>query len=126
MTDTKAGSISWIDLTVDDAERIRRFYGRVVGWDAAPVEMGGYADYTMTLPSTDTPAAGICHALGVNADLPAQWLIYITVGDLDASIASCRDLGGEVLAGPRSLGDHGRFCVIRDPAGAVAALFESA
>lgn len=126
MTDTKTGSISWIDLTVDDAERVRRFYERVVGWDASPVEMGGYADYSMNRPSTDTPAAGICHARGVNADLPAQWLIYITVPDIDAAIASCRELGGDVLAGPRGLGEHGRFCVIRDPAGAVAALFESA
>ncbi len=126
MTVTQAGSISWIDLTVDDAERLRRFYERVVGWEAVAVDMGGYADYSMALPSTDTPAAGICHARGTNADLPAQWLIYITVADLDASIESCRELGGDVLAAPRSLGAHGRFCVIRDPAGAVAALFESA
>ena len=125
MTGTKAGSISWIDLTIDDAERLREFYERVVGWAAVPVEMGGYSDYSMTPPSTDTPAAGICHARGVNADLPPQWLIYITVADLDAGIASCRALGGEILAGPRGLGEHGRFCVIRDPAGAVAALFES-
>lgn len=125
MTDMKTGSISWVDLTVDDAERVRRFYERVVGWHASPVEMGGYADYTMTPPSTGTPAAGICHAKGVNADLPAQWLIYITVADLDAAIAACLALGGEVLAGPRGLGEHGRFCVIRDPSAAVAALFES-
>ncbi len=125
MTETKAGSISWIALTVGDAERARRFYERVVGWDASPVEMGGYADYSMIPPSTDTPAAGICHARGVNADLPAQWLVYITVTDLEAAIASCRELGGDVLAGPSGLGEHGRFCVIRDPAGAVAALFEN-
>jgi predicted enzyme related to lactoylglutathione lyase len=126
MTDAKAGSISWIDLTVSDAERIRGFYEKVAGWGAMPVEMGGYDDYAMTLPQTDAPAAGICHARGVNEDLPAQWLIYITVSDLDASIASCEELGGEVVAGPRGLGAHGRYCVIRDPAGAVAALFESA
>jgi predicted enzyme related to lactoylglutathione lyase len=126
MTDAKAGSISWIDLTVSDAERIRGFYEKVAGWGAMPVEMGGYDDYAMTLPQTDAPAAGICHARCVNEDLPAQWLIYITVSDLDASIASCEELGGEVVAGPRGLGAHGRYCVIRDPAGAVAAPFESA
>lgn len=126
MTDATAGSISWIDLTVSDAERIREFYEMVAGWGAMPVDMGGYDDYAMTLPQSDTPAAGICHARGVNEDLPAQWLIYITVSDLDASIASCEELGGEVVAGPRGLGAHGRYCVSRDPAGAVAALFESA
>ena len=34
-----------------------------------------------------------------------------------------RELGGEVLVGPR--GEKARFCVIRDPAGAVAALYEA-
>jgi hypothetical protein len=29
-----------------------------------------------------------------------------------------------VLAAPRNFGGQGRYCVIRDPAGAVAALFE--
>jgi predicted enzyme related to lactoylglutathione lyase len=60
---------------------------------------------------------------GENTGLPAQWLIYITVADVEASAAKCVELGGKVLAGPRDLGGQGRFCVIQDPAGAVVALF---
>lgn len=56
--------------------------------------------------------------------LPAQWLIYITVADLEASTRRCAELGGEVLAGPREMGGQGRVAVIRDPAGVVAALFQ--
>lgn len=37
----------------------------------------------------------------------------------------CTALGGTIVAGPRSLGDAGKFCVVRDPAGAVAALWEA-
>ena len=59
----------------------------------------------------------------VNADLPAQWLMYIVVEDAEAAAAKCRELGGEVVVGVRALGE-GRFCVIRDPAGAVCALYE--
>jgi predicted enzyme related to lactoylglutathione lyase len=70
--------------------------------------------------------AGICHARGSNADLPAQWLATITVEDVDRNAARCAELGGEILAGPRDMGSQGRFCVIRDPAGAVAALFSPA
>jgi hypothetical protein len=36
----------------------------------------------------------------------------------------CVALGGQVLDGPRPMGSK-QFCVIRDPAGAVAALIES-
>lgn len=125
MSDSNLGSISWIDLTVDDASRVRDFYSEVVGWTSSGVDMGGYEDFNMMPPSAETPVAGVCHALGSNADLPPQWLIYITVPDLDASIATCTNLAGEIISGPRELGPTARFCVIRDPAGAVAALFES-
>lgn len=85
--------------------------------------MGGYADFNMNAPAGDVPVAGICHARGVNADLPAQWLIYIRVADVDRSAARCVELGGHVISGPRGFGSQGRYCVIQDPAGAVAALF---
>ncbi|HXV78009.1 MAG TPA: VOC family protein [Candidatus Polarisedimenticolaceae bacterium] len=119
------GTVVWTDLTVDDAERLRDFYRRVVGWGVAPVEMGGYSDFSMTAPASGDAVAGVCHARGTNEGLPAQWLVYITVENLDRSIAACEELGGTVVNGPKSMGSHGRYCVIRDPAGAVAALIES-
>jgi predicted enzyme related to lactoylglutathione lyase len=115
------GTIGWIDLTVPYAEEIREFYRAVVGWSTSDVKMGEYRDYCMHTTPDAPPVAGICHARGENADLPPQWLMYITVADLEASAAKCRELGGKVLAGPRSVGE-GRICVIQDPAGAVVAL----
>ena len=78
----------------------------------------------MVEPETGEAMAGVCHARGSNADLPPQWLIYIVVMDVERSARRCSELGGEVMAGPRPLG-NGRFCVIRDPAGAVCALYET-
>ena len=118
------GSIGWIDLTVDNAEEVSEFYATVTGWRPEPVVMGGYDDFNMVTPESGEPAAGVCHARGGNADLPAVWMIYIVVADLDASVDACRKTGGEVLAGPRSMG-RDRYCVIRDPAGAVAALYQN-
>ena len=34
------GSIGWVDLTVEDAERVRDFYREVVGYTASEVAMG--------------------------------------------------------------------------------------
>lgn len=118
------GTIGWMDLTVDNAEEVRDFYASVVGWKASDVEMGGYRDFMMSLPD-GTPEAGICHARGENAALPPQWLIYIIVADLDASLEECKARGGELIAGPRQYGEDGRYAVIRDPAGAPAALFQT-
>ena len=71
-----------------------------------------------------TPVAGICHARGQNANLPPQWLSYLSVADLDQSINSCESLGGRVLCSKRNMGSYGRMCVIQDPAGAVVALIQ--
>ncbi len=120
----RVGAVTWRDLTVPDAETVRDFYQAVVGWEAAPVDMDGYCDFNMLPPGADGPAAGICHARGSNAQLPPQWLIYITVADVEASVRACTRLGGKVLDGPRPMGGM-TFCVIQDPAGAVAALVGS-
>jgi predicted enzyme related to lactoylglutathione lyase len=122
VADREIGAVCWTDLTVPDAERVADFYRQVVGWTSTPCDMGRYRDFCMNTPTSGQTVAGVCHARGVNADLPPQWLIYIVVADVDASAAACQRLGGEVLAGPRELEGQGRFCVIRDPAGAVAAL----
>jgi predicted enzyme related to lactoylglutathione lyase len=60
---------------------------------------------------------------GANADLASQWLIYIVVEDLERSVSRCTARGGKVIAGPKNMGKN-RYCIIQDPAGAVAALFE--
>lgn len=126
MSTLKVGQIGWFDLTAPDAESLRAFYQKVVGWTADPLEMdGGYSDYCMKPPGEDAPVAGICHARGNNAALPAQWLLYITVADLAQSLRDCVAASGEVIAPVRDAG-AGKFAVIRDPAGAVCALYENA
>jgi predicted enzyme related to lactoylglutathione lyase len=117
------GTIVWRDLTVPDAAAIRDFYARVVGWRYESVSMGTYTDFTMFPPGGTDPAAGVCYARGPNADFPPQWLIYIVVEDVDQSAEDCVKLGGAVVAPPRGM-MGGRFCVIRDPAGAVCALYQ--
>jgi uncharacterized protein len=124
MPKPKPGTIGWVDLTVPNADEVRDFYASVTGWKPQALSMGDYNDYVMNTPE-GAGAAGVCHARGSNAGLPPQWLIYITVEDVDESIRQCEQRGGKVIAGPRDLGGYGRFCVIQDPAGAVAGLIAS-
>ena len=118
------GSISWTDLTVTDAKGVRDFYESVVGWTCSPVEMGDYQDYCMNVPESGKTVAGICHARGINAELPAQWLIYIVVADLQKSIEQCLSNHGNVLHQRDGTDGHDSIAVIQDPAGAVVALFQ--
>ena len=94
------GSVNWFDLTVKDAPKVCDFYSKVVGWKSSGLDMGGYDDFCMNLPGEGNTVAGICHARDANAGLPPQWLIYITVKNLDASLKNCRALGGKIIVKP--------------------------
>jgi predicted enzyme related to lactoylglutathione lyase len=118
------GQIGWVDLTVPNAGAVREFYQQVTGWSATAFSMGDHDDYCMNPPGAEKPVAGICHALGENAGLPPVWLIYITVADLDESLRRCTAQGGKQRTPVRNAPGMGRYCVIEDPAGAVAALFQ--
>ena len=118
----EVGKIGWIDMTVEDAATVSEFYKAVVGYESEEVDMGGYSDYVMNMPG-GSGVSGICHARGSNADLPPGWLIYIIVADAAASAELCNSNGGKVLVEPRGLAG-GSFCVIADPAGSVAGLYQ--
>ena len=119
------GSIVWTDLTVNNADEVRDFYSQVVGWKHEDVSMGEYNDYVMKTKDEDGGTSGICHARGMNSNIPAQWMIYVTVADVDASVKACVDNGGKVLDGPRKMGNND-FAVIQDPAGAVMGIITDA
>ena len=118
--DSIIGKVTWADLSVTDAPRLRDFYRAVVGWEPSPVNMGDYDDFNMNIPGTDQAAVGICHARSQNADLPPQWLIYVPVEDLNASIDACERMGGKVVCRHSE-----RYIVIEDPAGAVMVLYQA-
>ena len=62
----------------------------------------------------------------MNSDLPPVWLIYIVVETLEASLAACAEPGGEVLVGPKAMGPGSAYAIIKDPAGAISALYQVA
>jgi len=93
MSKNNTGTIAWVDLTVPNADNIKDFYQKVVGWESSPISMGDYDDYAMLVPGTENAAAGVCNLRGTNKDLPSQWMIYIIVDKLDESVQNCLLLG---------------------------------
>lgn len=124
MNKAEVGSITWRDLTVDNATNVAAFYRTVVGWGSLPVSMGEYDDYVMQTPSDDSGVAGICHAKGPNTGLPAQWLMYVKVAHLDESLKQVSIQGGKVLTEVKKLSDSSNYVVIEDPAGAVCVIYD--
>jgi hypothetical protein len=121
----RVGCISWLDLTVSDASATRDFYRQVVDWSVQDVQMEDagerYADYNM-LGADGKPAAGVCHARGVNLGLPPVWMIYLPVGDLDESLRRVREEGGQIIKAIRGTDGEYAYAVVQDPVGVCLAL----
>jgi predicted enzyme related to lactoylglutathione lyase len=56
--------------------------------------------------------------------LPPVWMVYIVVENLEESLTACREGGGEILLGPKEVSPGSTYGIIRDPAGAVCALYQ--
>ena len=113
------GTVGWIDLTVGQADQVRDFYRQVVGWGVSEVEVEDHVDYSMTADGVDV--AGVCWRRGVNANVPAGWIPYFVVTDLEASLRAVREGGGEIVQ-VRQEQSNG-IAMIKDPSGAVCALW---
>ena len=90
------GTIVHFDLTVDDAPSIRDFYTSVVGWGIEEMDMGDYRDYVLTSPTTGAWAGGSAMR-GASTPTSSQWLMYVQVADLEASLQRCVDGGGTLV-----------------------------
>jgi uncharacterized protein len=116
------GPVAWIDLAVPDASGLKDFYAGVMGWTPSPVAMGDYDDYAMADASGEA-VAGVCHARGVNAAIPPVWMPYFRVDDVEAAVARCLELGGELVKPLDPPQSYGATAFLRDPQGTAFGLF---
>jgi len=109
-----AGRFVWRDLMTKDVAAAKRFYGDLLGWRFEDTRRGD-RPYVLAR-SGSTLVAGIVD-VSANADAGPQWLTYMTVADVDKTVALVRSSGGRVFIEPRDL-PVARVSVIADPNGA--------
>ena len=84
-----AGDIVHFELSAVDPDRAQRFWGSLFGWEFADSGMPGM-DYRMARLG-DTLGAALA-----KTDKPQGYPnVYFGTDDIDASLATIRDLGGE-------------------------------
>jgi len=118
------GKALWFDLTIPNANEVKDFYSNAIGWNSTEHKMGDYSDYNMISPINGETLAGICHANGINKEMPPIWMVYFCVENLEEKIEFVKKNNGEILRGPIDTGSMGKYIVIKDPAGAICALWE--
>ena len=57
--------------------------------------------------------------------MPPVWTSYVSVDDIDATVAKAEPAGGTVMQPPMDIMEAGRMAVVADPAGAVICMWEA-
>ncbi len=118
------GAMSWNELNTRDPEAAKSFYGEVFGWSFEEKEYEGTGAYTAIVLGEDTVGGLLDITDRVPAEIPAHWLVYFAVEDIEATVETAKENGGEIPAGPFDIAEVGRIAVIKDPWGAFFAVIQ--
>ena len=121
-----SGMPNWVDLQTTDPAAAKQFYGELFGWsyNDLPVDEANGVYYSMaTLKGLNVAAiAGLGDQAA--AGVPPHWNSYVSVDDIEASVARVAPAGGTVIAPPFDVFDAGRRAVIQDPTGAMFEMWQ--
>jgi predicted enzyme related to lactoylglutathione lyase len=115
------GHFVWHDLFTTDADKAQAFYTELLGWTTYVQDMGN-GPYTM-FQAGDKQFGGIAPS-GPFGGMPSNWVSYISVDDVDATLDQIKSLGGSQLVEPFAVPTVGRMGFATDPEGSVFALFQ--
>ncbi len=120
----KHGDFIWYELLTNDSESAQKFYGKILDWKFNKAGFEGL-DYQM-FQAADAAIGGflsLSEDMKSNGARPA-WIGYLNVDSIEASLASIRKAGGEVLSEGSEITGVGPFALIADPQGALIYIIE--
>ncbi len=118
------GALCWSELTTTDTKAALAFYTGLFGWNAKESAAAAVKEYTeFTVAGAERPSVGMLPMPDFGGPMPSFWMPYFQVADCDTSVAKAAELGGSVMRAAEDIPHTGRFAILRDPQGAVFAVF---
>jgi uncharacterized protein len=111
----------WHDLNTKDLDGSKKFYGEIFNWKFESSDNGPYVHI-----SAGGEMIGGVRQMSPNEPQPTNWLGYIGVDDVAATVSTITSAGGKVYMPPTKIENAGTFAVVADPTGAVFAPWKSA
>jgi predicted enzyme related to lactoylglutathione lyase len=123
------GKIVWRDLLTNDPAASQKFYGELFDWEFESVGgasgLSSNAAYTL-IRHNGVMIGGMIDTLALNGrDDISQWVVLMSVEDIDGAVASFEAAGGAVIAPPTDLARRGTVAVVRDAEGALLGLLQT-
>ena len=123
------GKIVWRDLLTNDPAASQRFYGELFGWEFENIGLdsglSGDAAYTL-IRHNGVMIGGMIDTLALNGrDDISQWVVLMSVEDIESAAAEFESAGGTVVTPPTSVARRGTIAVVRDAEGALLGLLQT-
>jgi predicted enzyme related to lactoylglutathione lyase len=121
---TIRGRFLWYELMTTDVDAAKAFYTAAIGWGSQPFPGAGEMPYTLFMRG-EVPVGGMM-ALpeeARSAGAPPHWIPYMGTPDVNGTADRAKTLGATLLMGPVDLPVVGRIAVLKDPQGAIFAIY---
>ena len=126
-----AGKIVWHDLITHTPDASKRFYRELFGWEFQELSLDFAAGRTVNyslIRHRGELIGGLVDANQLNrsdASQLSQWVVVMSVADVESAVTSVEDAGGRVLTPPTDVAARGRLALIEDDQGAALALLRT-
>jgi predicted enzyme related to lactoylglutathione lyase len=109
-----------VELNTSDLAKAKSFYGQLFDWklEVMPMAQG---TYTVIKVGDGTGGGMMKHPMPGE---PSNWLAYVLVDDVDASLKKAKSLGAKVIKEVTEVPGMGWFAIFTDPTGAALALWK--
>ncbi|MFA7343346.1 MAG: VOC family protein [Terrimicrobiaceae bacterium] len=111
------GEFSWNELVTTDVAGATSFYSSLLGWTTTAFS----PEYTL-FKKDGRDVGGLMKT--PRPDMPAQWVAYVTVEDVDVTAGKAEALGGKIILPPMDVPNVGRIAVLLDPQNAPVGIFK--
>ncbi len=108
------------ELNTDDVAAAKKFYGKIFDWTFEDMPAMGY-----TMLKTGPNSGGGIQKKPM-PEAPTQWLCYVEVESVKATIAKAKKAGAQIVLDYQSIGGMGAIGIFVDPSGAGLGVWEKA
>ncbi len=116
------GAFSWSELMTSDPAAASAFYAKLFGWTIK--DMGAQMGHYQVANIGETGVAGLMAIPAQAQGMPPRWGVYVTVDNLDETLAQAKALGAQVCMEPMTVPGVGRMAGFNDPQGAMISIMQ--
>jgi predicted enzyme related to lactoylglutathione lyase len=110
-----AHKVVWFDLPVQDLDRARKFYGKVL--DLEFEEIPAEVPMAVMHHGPGEVAGCLFRHEGFEPSRQGPMLYFAAAGRLDEAVSLVEDCGGQVLQGVHEIGPFGKRAIVLDSEG---------